>query len=412
MPSNILWRGDAQPIAQVDTIVVGGSWSTGESATITCNGKNVTFTVGATETVAAVVAGLVAAWNAVTDIGEIMEMVASDDNPNILITARTAGKTFTITVSKDSGSGTISVSTTTTNSGPNDVAVAENYVGGSVPSSGDTLILQNSSSSLLYNLDALDGVKLVQYQSFTGTIGLPLYATYGQLSYREYRDTYLTIDGGSCVLGLGDGAGSGRIKIDFGAVTTAAVVYNAGNSIENSIPAILLKGTDADNTLIVMKGSVGTAFFAGEITTFNTISVGYITNQTSDSSVQCGGGATLGTIVQNGGSVSIQSNVTTYTQYAGKVVIGESATVGTGVFYGTVVDQSSGTWTTITINGVYDARQNPYAKTITNALLLGPNSEYHDPFDAVTLSAGLTLVGTTPEKVTLDIAPGKTLTIS
>jgi len=214
------------------------------------------------------------------------------------------------------------------------------------------------------------------------------------------------------VLGLGDGAGSGRIKINFGAVTTAAVVYNAGNSIENSIPAILLKGTDADNTLIVMKGSVGTAFFAGEITTFNTISVGYITNQTSDSSVQCGGGATLGTIVQNGGSVSIQSNVTTYTQYAGKVVIGGSATVETGVFYGTVVDQSSGTWTTVTVNGVYDARQNPYDKTITNALLLGPNSEYHDPFDAVTLSAGLTLVGTTPEKVTLDIAPGKTLTIS
>jgi trimeric autotransporter adhesin len=419
MPSTILWQGGAAAVAQVDTLTVGGTIEASDVFIMTIGKK--TLSVIAGSTVAATVATTIAAaWNALdsTLYPEFAEITALATTGGALtLTANTPGIPFTVSVSTtESGGGaaddqTFTQAHTIVNSGPNDISTATNYSTGVLPASGDTLIFQNSNISALYGLSALLAVTLAKLQidqSFTGTIGSPQANPGG---YIEYRSLYFQVGATTGILGNGNGQGSGRIKIDFGSVQTNTTIVNCGQQIENGVPQILLLGTHASNVLTVMRGTVGLAYNAGEVSTVSLLNIGYVQNQTGDSNVLCGLGCTLTTIVQSGGYLSVLSNVTTFTQYAGAAVISGTATVATGVFYGSVIDQSSGTWTTITVGGVYDHRLGLLSKTITTLKLIA-GAEYHDPYNAVTLTNGLQLLNTIPVQVTLDLSPGHTLAIT
>ncbi len=398
--AKITWTGKAQAVAQVDTVVVGGTWATNDIAWIRVNGKTITFTVGATQTVAAVVAGLVAAWNA-SQVTEVTEITAADANPNVTLTANTAGVPFTVTVGKTSTSGTISVSTTTTNAGPNVAGSVGNYSSGALPADGDTLVFEYSAVSVLYDLEALDdltSLHLIVRQSYTGDIGLPATNAAG---YPEYRPTYFKAGCTTIELGEGEGNGSKRIKLDNATVTATVTIYNSGNVYETGIPAILLKGTGSNSTIDIVKGTLGVGFFSGETATVSQLDIGYLTSQAGDVSVVIGDDVTLGTIHQTGGKVYCPVNLTALVQDAGEATIDGTATVAAMSIGGTVYDCSSGAKYAVEIlsTGKYDHRRSMTATTIHGAVLLADRGEFHDPYGQCTFPDGIVC---NPQKSVLD----------
>lgn len=402
--STITWRGDAPAVKQVDTNVIGGTWATNDWLRATCNGKSVTFTCGATQTVAAMVAGFVAAWNASTTY-EHAEITAADANPNITLTCDTAGMPFTVTWTKSSASGTISASTTTANSGPASLATLANYSGGALPVNGDTLVFENSGQSCLWELDALDDLTtltIIRKHSYTGLIGLPREHVSGATRYTEYRPR--AFKAGMVVLdvGEGEGSGSGRSIFDANGSNPAITVAATGQSIERGVPALLIINTGATTTLDVTKGSVGIAFFAGETASLNTLDISYQTSQAGDVTLVCGSGVTIaGTIHQTGGKLTVESNVTALIQDAGEATFNGTATLNMADINGTVYDNSSGLWQDIEIKakGKYDHRRSMVAKTINGHIWIDDGGEFHDPYEVVTVPDGFAC---NPEKVVLD----------
>jgi hypothetical protein len=377
MPSTITWRGDATAIAQVDTLTVGGTIEADDLFKLTIGNKTLTVTAGST-TAATVAGNIVTAWNALTQTQapEFFEIVAAyTTGGSFTLTAKTAGKPFTVTLTTTEADGgaadnqTFTISHTVVNSGPQDASTPANYSGGALPSSGDTLVFENSTNPVLYGLSALAAVTLAALhvkQSFTGTIGLPRNNGSGSTSYLEYRPSYLQVGATVWDVGLGDGSGAGRLKFDFGSVQFTGSVFNSGSQAESYIPAVLVLGTHASNALTVLKGTVGVAFFAGEVSTIATLSMGYVSSVQGDANVQCGSGVTLTTVTKAGGQLTFSSNLTTLTQYDGQTTVGGAATITTATVGGTLIDQSSGTFTTLTLlsKGTYDHSKSLLSKTI------------------------------------------------
>src|SRR6185369_8104257 len=131
------WLGGASAVAQVDTLVVGGTIEVGDLFNVTINGKTVSV-AAATTVIASVVAQILAALQAST-IAEFAEQTYASTSPNITATANTTGKPFTLTVlSTEAGGGaldaqTFTTSTTTASSGPNDWGAASNWSLAAVP---------------------------------------------------------------------------------------------------------------------------------------------------------------------------------------------------------------------------------------------------------------------------------------
>ena len=403
-----IWRGDAPAVAQVDTVQITG-YDAATTYIIMINGK--TVSVPGTTDANGTATALAAAWNAST-IPEFEEITASASTDTVTLTADTAGVPFTAVSSVSGGGGTIgAVTNATANAGPN-VWAANNFDSGALPANGDTVIVENSSSEILYGLDqsAVTLAVLTIRQSFTGKIGLPRSNANG---YVEYRETFLAISATTINVGEGEGNGSGRIKLDTGANQAALNVHNKATRAETGIACLLWKGTHADNTLNVIKGDVGVAFFGGETATVATLKVGYLSNQSGDSSVVCGSGTTLTTVEVRGGQVELNSNVTTITQTGGSVNLRGSATVTTWNLDGGIAYYcSSGTATLINVGGgVLDFRRDMQARTVAN-LNAYQGAAIHDPFKTVTWTNGLDLHRCSPSEVTLNIGQHQTLTPS
>lgn len=393
MAGKVVWIGlDAPTVAQVSTHTVADTWATGDTATLTCGTFSVTFTVAGTETVAAVVAGLVAAWNDST-AAPLTEVTASDANPAVTLTADTAGIPFVTTASEDTaGNGTVGAQVdTTANSSPNDASVAANWDTGSVPGAGDDLVLENSDVSILYGLD-FSGATLASFtrrSTYTGLIGLPHVNVTDAGSYVEYRDTHFKID---ATLATIDASGSGRTNIDFGTVETACTINGSGTPAETGVPPVLLLGSNSSNVLIVNKGSVGVSFYTveGETSELASATIGYITNRASDSTVVFGAGmAALTTVNINGGNTTILANVGTVLFKSGVAELGGTATVITALHVqaGTFFYKSSGTAATVNVyaNARLDFSRDSRDRIVSNANVnLSEGGTIYDPAGTVT----------------------------
>jgi hypothetical protein len=209
-------------------------------------------------------------------------------------------------------------------------------------------------------------------------------------TYFEYRPQYLqygtTGVGGTVTVTVSGGAG--RIKLDQGSAPAIWNVLHSAQRLENGIPALLLKGTNAANALNVNRGDVGVAFFGGETATLVAVNVGYETNPAGDSTVWLGAAVGLAnaTIVQTGGTLAVNSatsGTATITQYDGQLTLQNGGQTGLAVLGGTCVYNSTGALSGTPViggSGTLDFSQDLRAKTVTSAInVYGAKSKLLDP---------------------------------
>jgi len=318
MPSTIKWRGDAAKVAQVSTVTITG-FDAATTYKLTINGKVVSV-LGTGSTAATATALQVAL--AASTIPEFLEVTWTVNSSTVTGTAVTAGVPFTVTSSVSGGAGTIGAVSTTAGSGPNDVSLAANYVGGVLPANGDTLVFENTSSSALWNLSSLSAVALAALTikaNYTGLIGLPevnaMSATPAN-KYQEYRTTKLTIGATTVTIGDGAGAASGRIKLNTGSGGTNLTVHATATPVDAGNSAVYWMGTGTNN-VYVSKGTVDIAMYANDAASVAVLGQGYQTNIPNDTTVRLGAGSTVTTINKTGGITEIYNGCTTLNNYTG-----------------------------------------------------------------------------------------------
>lgn len=444
-----VWLGAAVPIAQVDTVVLGGTWAQNDTVTLTINGKDLVLTVGATFDIPTILDNLLvmvtgsgtfgtgySATQTGNNVGEFAALSYEEDGSTTLtITGQGAdsevpGQPFTLSGNKTSTSGTITVNNEDTSpNGPHHFDDADNWSGATVPVDADDVVFDHRArSDLLFALDqsTLTPASITITQGFTQAIGLPEINrddSNPDLHYNEYRDTYLkwcdSTDATTTVItiGSGDGAGSGRLKMDLNTGQVTAVVLGSGTAETNGIPAVLLKGTHASNELNVLRGDVGIAFFDGESAHLATLRVGFVESIDGDASVVCGGGVDLtdAAITQTGGTLVIDSTTSSGTidVTGGQLTALSGAHASIDVDGGELVYRSTGTVTTLLVGGggVADFSLNVRGATVTNCELHAGGT-LRDPHGFTTFTNGIDLVRTALNEVTLEIPPHRTVSLS
>lgn len=373
------WLGRALAVAKVATHTIGGVASVSQVYTVTRNGKTISYTASGVDTNSTIAAALKALLDAST-ITEFAECTWTVDTAVITSTCDTAGQNPTFTTAA-TGTGTFVTATTTAASGPNRWDVAVNWSGGAVPVNGDDVVI-DLPVSILDGLDqsAVTLASLTIAASFENAyIGLPRTNASG---YPEDRGDYLQIGATTVKIGVGEGQGSGRIKINFGSVQTTVEVRKTGNSVEQGLPSLILKGTHASNAIDCQGGTTGVALFGGETATLLTCRVA------NNAQIVLGEGCTLGTI-SGEGIVQINSAVTTLTQAGGTWTINGASAVTTLTQNGGVLNHnSSGTFGTSTIGGTLNCSVDPSARTMTT-VTLNKGGRIVDPLNTITFTNGI-----------------------
>jgi len=405
------WRGGAGAVTQIVRFTFS-AYTSGVTYTLTVANQSVSFTADAS-TEDNVVDGLVAAISA-AGLAEFSEFTASNATASgITLTANTAGVPFDVTGSATGGV-TASKTTDQAATGPNFFNNADNWEGGSLPSSGDDLVFEDTSIDLSYEIDQetpYDSVTI--HASYTGRIGLPSEAAGG---YQEYRPQFLKIgDGDPFVLDIGQGNGSQSqlIKIDANAGVVTMNQYGSGNAVSGAF-AVVLKNPDSGSVINVFAGQLEVdADISGNVTTLRLTPSGV----GGDLSVMTTETVTIGAVTINGGQLEVRGDATSLdaSENAEVTVSNASAIATVSVASGaTVFWGSSGgiaTQLNVYFQGVMDFSRSGNTKTVAAAKV------YHggvltDSLSVITWTAGVELVGCRIEDVTLDLGRGKTLSVS
>lgn len=429
--ATVVWQGSVRSVAQVTTWTFAGTWENDDIVIVAIGSKSISMVTGTT-VVNTIVANLATLLNAVTD-AEYSAITWSANSGVLTGTADQPGVPFVVTISTtESGGGAADAqtinggassagTTTTAASGPNFANIAGNWVGGSLPADGDTVVFSGSNVDVLYGLDlnAVTPAAIFIDSTYTGRIGLPQYNTQGGVSFAEYRDRYLKFCNSgdatntSVVIGAGNGPGSGRINLDCGTGQATVLVKRTAPSSDPNLPAFKFLGSHASNSVTVQRGTVGVAFEGGSTATVAVLNVGFISNELGDSIVSCGTGVTLTTINVSGGLLTTRSAITTLNITGGVVEHLSGAVTNLTVEQGTVSYQSSGTVTNLKVGdgGVFDCRASMAGRTVTN-LELYSGARWHDPSGTVTATNGYDFIRCTPAEVNWDVVPHRTWTPS
>jgi hypothetical protein len=402
------YTGAAKSVAQVNT-VTPANVNIGNTFTVTCNGKSITYTATAA-TVANVTAGLVAKIKE-SEEPEFLEVTAEDITTAITLTARTPGKPFTITSSASGGTATLTTVVTTANSGPEQYDLAANWSGGVLPANNDTVIIEGGVN-LRYG--TLAGVTLARLivRDFFGQIGLPPVNADG--GYPEYRQQYMLISATN--VDLMENVTSGLMRLNVGSVQTTVTVYGTGSPASSVIKAFTFLGTHANNVLHHLGGSVGVATEAGEAATLSSWKTGSgAAGGTLE--LELGLGCTLGVGTQSGGDVTIYADMSgALNIYGGTNTLMDDADIS-----GQVNVYSGGTLVingTPTLNGVevfggtVDASRDTRPFTITNDVVLHRGSTWDDRFRRGTYNGNVGPKGCDWADVTARFGPGRTWTVA
>jgi hypothetical protein len=434
------WLGRAIPVAHVVSFDVTGTWATGDTATITINGKDLTLTAGTVASTAEIALDIAAMINGDApnvdetrsetgnNVGEFARITAAAASGKVTLTADDKGVPFTISLSESTaGDGTLTnLAVDTAATGPHHFDDPDNWSGDAVPVDGDDIVFDSGDVDCLYGLDqsGVTPAGITVTQGYTGRIGLPeKNEDESQLPYDEYREQYLKLgnsgDATTTNISIGDGpgAGSGRIKIDSGDGQVVLNVFGGGQREETAVPALLWKGTHTANVVNVNRGDVGVAFFAGESAHLATLRVGYIDTQAGDSSVLCGDGVDLADaqLEISGGTVVIDSATGSGSidMIDGEltVISGEHAEIE--IDGGTCYYRSTGTLTDVRVGGggTLDFTRDNRGRTVTNCELHARGT-IRDPFKTVAWTGGVDLTRASLAEVTLDLGTHLTLTPS
>ena len=352
------WRGDAFDVPEITTLTFSGTWATNDTATVTINGKSGTVTIGSTATLAEVttavkrmIDGTALSDDESRDVGGLTtysgEFGASysveEDLSNYVITITgTPGEPLTVSSSESTaGSGAIADSTVQSPTGKNWADNAANWVGGTAPTTDDTVIFENGSQSCKYGLSQLADMAQIEFRStWTGQFGLPPYNTSvsGKTFYQsETQSLALTRASGTDVIIGEEGAtgGSTMIRLDLnGNSNSSLTVHSSGTAAFKSsqgIAAVHIDGC-ADITANITGGDVWLE------TSSTTVNVGG-----NSPTVRVSGTTTL--INVDGGTGYSDGNATAITQDGGTWTH-EDGTCGTlTVMAGTHNYKSTGTVT-------------------------------------------------------------------
>lgn len=420
--ASVRWVGGAAAVSQVQTFTFAGTWEVGDLIRVTIGSKVWDYAVTST-TIATFLPLFVTAYNALdsSDYPEMAELTAASSSPALTFTADTAGKPFTITLTPlESGGGAADAQTiegagtattgtaTTASAGPNDWSTAANWSGSAVPTSSDSVYLENSDDDILYGF-AQSAVTLPVFAiaaSFTGTIGLPPINS-DATDYPEYRARALAISATVLTIGEGAGSGSGRIILDVGSNACTATVRSTGSALDSDRGALQWKGTHASNVLNVLAGDVDVAGLSTETAVVATLRL-------AGGDVRCGSGTTLTTLTISGGDLDVSSAFTTATMTGGTLACrGSGAATTITCDDGDVYYLSSGTITTLNVSGGgrADFTRDIRTRTITNCNVYAGATILDDRASA-TWTNGIVLVRCGIEDVTLRLGQNRTLAIS
>lgn len=419
MPTTF-WSPNQSAIAQVETYTFTVPSSVGNTYTATINGKSVTYTSVSGDTAATAATGLYNLLNASTSLpAELTEITF--DNPSsgvITATARTPGTPFAdITINGVSGQGLvmstgnglsdgITTTHTTPNYSPSDVYDAQNWLRvvapapgvRALPQSGDDIIVSDTATPLLWNLDRLSTVQFAsytRYQSFTGTIGLPDANPNG---YAEWRATYFKFDGpaGSVpsgglpmVLGVSTtgGGGPSRERYDLQSSPVTVTVLASGGAADEY--GVRFKSVHTGTTFQLGGGvSLGIAMLPGEVANLTTCTV-------TDGTLGVGVGVTWtagSTLTMQGGSAVLNAAPATLTLNNGSqaTITEDQLTWATVTAQGgsAVNFNAGGTVTTLTLSAgaSLDKSGDSRALTITNSTMDGDTCFINDPYNSITFT--------------------------
>lgn len=391
----VRWIGAAPAIKQVDVATVGGTIEVGDLFWLRIGTK--TIYVPALTTVVATTAQNIADYWAALDRGSYPEFTGIKAQANgvyVTFEASEAGKPFTITVGTKEANGdasdsqTFTIAASVVNSSPHAIGVAANYAGATLPTTGDTLVVDTDSPNMLWDLEALAAVQLAElvFTAPVTELGLPDQDRDGYPQYRpkyfKCRATLTTILTGSAL-----------IRLDYQTFASTVVINGTGSSREQQRKAVCIQGSNAANAIRINKGSVGIAMMQDETARFDDVRIGYVTNVAGDANVECGRSCTLSAVIKNGGQLRSRSSVAsginrggTWTVDAGSCVL---LTVEAGdVIYNSI--DAIGT-PTLTGTGILDFSRDPSVKTVTNPIeLFGTAVKFRDP--ANTGNAGSSLI--------------------
>lgn len=396
------WTGNAVATKDVYTVTIANTWATGDTVTVTINGKDLVVTIGTLVTTAQVATSLKEAWesSAFTDttascipqgggtsIPEMSELTATVSGSVVTFTADVAGVPHTISASEvTAGSGTATAAHATTATGPNYFDNVDNWAEGSVATTGDDMVVDRPVS-ILYALaqSAVTLTSLTITERFTSTahIGLPFRNDGG---YEEYRATELAISATTITAR----SKSALIKINLGTAQTTASIFGGATSAETNRPAFQICGTHTSNVFNVLGATANVGIGANDEAsaiatlrqTLGTVTVGKNVTQ-------------LTTYNKSSGTGYLKCLATTVTNSAGAMAIEGSGAITTlNVGGGTVSHAGTGTVTTANISnsGVLDFNGSNLAITMTNTNL-NDNGMILDRNDRVTFTNPIAWAG-------------------
>jgi hypothetical protein len=435
------WIGSAANIRQIDTITIANTWAAADTCTITIANIDFVVTIGTLVTTAQVATTIYQALTGTTFtdttatctisiadggatfIPQFNEFTATNTTASVVhLTANQsspqglAGKPFTVSVTEvTAGSGTATEATATTATGQFFWDQADNWSGNTVPVDDDTIVFDDGSVDLRYNLTTtIQPAVFTKLKKYSGKIGLAVTNQDNSAKpYAEYRTPrYLTFDNNTVTttfnLEVGDGPGSNQLYISSGTGQAIVNVFGAGQSTDN-LPPTMWIGTHASNVVNNLNGNIGIAYYPSESAVVATLVTG--DGPQSNAKTFCGSGCTLGIVRLNGGSQVTYSAVTTATEYAGQWDHYAGTITTYNGYGGTFTPHAAITITNASVYNKLDMSKSAGAITFTNLVQVYAGAEINDPNGRIVFSAGYKL-NCRPDQAKIIRPPGDTVTYS
>lgn len=404
--ADIRWIGEATAVAQVDFVTPANVDADDIFEILLTNDAGESYQIVFTATAATVqnvVEGLKAAadvasaagyspWDAVT---------TTEDDTKTVITAVTAGVPFSVTATETQGGGTDSQThirtSSVANSGPADWGTALNWDGDAVPGGAGSQDVYVEGATITYGLDqsgisnTLDSLNITR--SVIGSNG----ATGSAPNYLQIKAAVLEV---GYHYGPGTASQLAPVNIDLGSTASTVTIHNTGTNSTATMAACRIKANSASTNVRVLKGRVGIASEAGETATVSSVTVSYVSQQTSDADVFIGSGVTLTTLTMTGGEVDLRCAATTVDVYGGDLTTYGSGTIATITLYGGDCEaNSTGTITSANIaDGTLDMTKSPASRTIITLKVDPRGKVKYDP-SVITLTNKIQSITTTRKLV-------------
>lgn len=449
---DVTFTGAAQEKPQITDVDITGTWADGDTAFIERNNKRVTVTLDSTAAAGAPASLLIQAMAATgpgedTDTGgdgftgtwdhggqeygefqEVITTLGTDSNDLILTTASiqvddiaTNGVPFTVTVGETSSAGVMGAPSNSQEAGgahhwdDDDNWLDPNGDVG-VPLEGEDPILADSSKSIYFGLDNLNGdLNITKLQSYTGNVGLKPVNTWSSTPFTEDRPTKLqhvkaSVNAPNIYIGeIGSPLPAlGWFYLRMSAATDSNIfIYDAPKVHSFNGFSVQLHGGGGCE-IIITRGSLSLGEDPTEaVLLFKGMHIGYQTTQATDVNIRAGDKVQSagGTVVQQGGQVDwnisgVGSNITSWDLQSGTMHSHEGVTITTfKVHDGGILYHHAGVGTlnniTVLSGGTLDARR-ATIPSIANTIFVHKGAIIYDPSDMLKPSGDWDFIETYP----------------